>query len=119
MSISNVRVKFDNRKPVMAEMRSSALDGLEEFAEFCLDESNQIIPIEEGTLERSGIVEMDRNKGVAQISYDTPYARRQHEDTTLSHDEGRQAKFLESTLNRHGPKLGEFIATRVRRATGS
>ena len=36
---------------------------------------------------------------MAAVSYDTPYAIRQHEDLSYKHDAGRKAKYLEDPLN--------------------
>ena len=36
------------------------------------------------------------------ISYNTPYANKQHEDLQLHHPNGGQAKFLEKAINSHG-----------------
>lgn len=71
-------------------------------AEYLLEESNRVVPIEEGTLGRSGAVDVDPVAGLATISYDTPYARRQHEDLTFRHDPGRKAKYLEGTMKERG-----------------
>lgn len=68
--------------------------------EHVLTESRRLVPHEEGTLERSGKVDTERqgDVSVAAISYDTPYAVRQHEEMDYRHDEGRQAKYLEQPL---------------------
>lgn len=96
-------------------VRAAAMDALEDAAEFLLQEANETAPIEEATLIRSGTVSVDRSKGVARISYDTPYARRQHEDTRLRHDPGRRAKWLERTLNEQATRVGRYIGDQVRK----
>ena len=53
-------------------------------------------PIDEGPLRGSGHVD-DVAMG-STISFSTPYAVRQHEDTSLHHDEG-EAKFLENEFS--------------------
>lgn len=87
--------------------------GLLVGAELGLTEANRTVPIEEATLERSGETSVDEGKMVAAISYDTPYARRQHEDLSLGHDPGRRAKWLEQTLNEEGKKLRDVIADEI------
>jgi len=84
-------------------------DAVFKAGEFILHESNKIIPFEEGTLKRSGIVDMDRSEPRARISYDTPYAAVQHEDRSLSHDHGRQAKYLERTIKSKGDKMMDYL----------
>ena len=69
-------------------------------AEHVLGESTKVVPIEEGTLSRSGRTDttQDGTTVVAAISYGTPYAVRQHEDMSYRHDPGRTAKYLEGPL---------------------
>lgn len=83
--------------------------------EVLLTESNRTVPIEEATLERSGQTSVDRVKAEGAVSYDTPYARRQHEDLSLGHDAGRRGKWLEMTLKEQGPALRGVIADEIKR----
>lgn len=67
--------------------------------EHILAESNKIIPLDEGTLMRSGTVSLDESTLNGSVSYDSPYAVRQHEELTWRHAPGRQAKYLETAVN--------------------
>lgn len=58
--------------------------------------SNEQVPHEVGDLMRSGGVAVE-NDEVA-VYYDTPYAVVQHEDMSLRHDDGRNAKYLENAV---------------------
>ncbi len=74
--------------------------GLTLWAEHVLQQSVEIVPLLEGTLERSGAVSPANAESLtAAVSYDTPYAVRQHEDLTYHYPNGRQAKYLETPLN--------------------
>jgi len=95
------------------KIREAAMDALVDATEFLLQEANETAPIEEATLIRSGTVSVDRKGLRTAISYDTPYARRQHEDTRLRHDPGRRAKWLERTLNEQRTRVFKFIADRT------
>lgn len=66
-------------------------------AEFVLSAAIPLTPVDEGTLRRSGRVEVT-DKG-ATVSFNTPYARRQHEDMSYSHPGGGGAKYLEKAMN--------------------
>ena len=99
------------------DMRRAAVKGLEDAAEHVLGVSNQRVPIEEATLERSGRASVDASTLQAAVSYDTPYAVVQHEDMTLQHDPGRSAKFLETALNQEAGAVQQIIADRIRRET--
>ncbi|MFA9432889.1 MULTISPECIES: minor capsid protein [unclassified Egicoccus] len=67
--------------------------GLALAAEHLLEEANRHVPIEEGTLMRSGTTQVDGLE--AAVSYDTPYAIVQHERLDYTHASGRTAKYLE------------------------
>lgn len=90
-------------------LNGSANRGVALAAEHILGESNKTAPIEESTLIRSGTVSTDPGKFTAAVSYDTPYAARQHEDMTLRHDQGRSAKYLENAMNAEVTTAAEII----------
>lgn len=83
---------------VRKDLKAAKRKALFKAAEKILEESNRIVPLDEGTLQRSGEVDIDVVGGEATISYDTPYAARQHEDVTLNHPNGREAKYLEKAM---------------------
>lgn len=85
-----------------------------------LDVSNTQVPHEEGDLERDGGVSLDEITLHGVISYgrsaDTKdYAVVQHEDMTLKHDSGRNAKFLENAMNATRGENLDIIKTSVKR----
>lgn len=110
--MSGFRWRIDHRATATAAFRRAAGAALGDAAEFLLEASNRTVPLEEGTLARSGGT--DREGLRASVYYDTPYARRQHEDTRLRHDPGRRAKWLERTFREQGPRIGPFLADRIR-----
>ena len=88
--------------------------GLSLAAEHVLGESNKKVPIEEATLERSGVTSVNAEDLTATISYDTLYAVRQHEAMNYRHDNGRAAKFLENAMNENVTEVREIIARELR-----
>lgn len=113
--MSRARVRW-NAQPANRAARAGALRGLRLGGEHLLEASNQRVPIEEGTLERSGTVTVDEANLDTIVSYDTPYAVRQHEELEYRHDEGREAKFLEKALDEEGAVILDLIAAQVRRS---
>lgn len=95
----------------------AALAGLKLGGEHVLKLARDLVPIETGTLERSGAVSDDGKSTVA-VSFDTPYAVRQHEDVTLQHDAGRTAKYLELASADGRKDVAALVAAQVRQATG-
>lgn len=51
-------------------MRNAAIKALHEGGELILDDSNQIAPIDEGTLINSGNVQVDESNLTVVVSYD-------------------------------------------------
>ena len=90
-------------------LNGSANRGVALAAEHLLGEANKKVPIEEATLQRSGTVSTDPENFTAAVSYDTPYAVKQHEDMTLRHDKGRSAKYLEGAMNSEVKTAAEII----------
>jgi len=102
-----------------ARARAGAVRGLRLAAEHLLGASRQLVPLEEGTLERSGVASVDEATLTAAVSYDTPYAVRQHEELTYRHAPGRQAKYLEAPMATEAAVMRDLIAAEIRRAVGS
>lgn len=96
-------------------MREAAVKALKEGGELILDESNQIAPIDEGTLINSGNVRVDESDLTVIVSYDVPYAVRQHYDLELAHKNGRQALFLQKALDSNRARVIDHIAAALRR----
>ncbi|MGW2497295.1 hypothetical protein ACWCV2_22700 [Streptomyces pseudogriseolus] len=113
--MTRARVRW-NSQPVNRAAQQAAGRGARLAAEHLLGVSRDRVPIEEGTLERSGTVTVDEANATAAVSYDTPYAVRQHEDMTLDHDAGRTAKYLEQPFEEESATMQAIIAAQVRRA---
>lgn len=93
--------------------RRLASEGLRAALEHTLSVANTLVPLDEGTLQRSGKVEVDGLNGA--ISYNTPYAVRQHEELEWKHAPGRQAKYLEQPINTERDQMLQLMAVPLRR----
>lgn len=113
--MSSVRFEW-NGEQVSGELRQAAARGLFLGGELVLQDSNTRVPLDEGPLERSGTASVDEGTLTAAVSYDTPYAVRQHEDMTYRHAPGRTAKYLEHALNSNADDVMELVAAQLRRA---
>ena len=114
MTSRRVKATFNGKK-VQQRAHAAAGRGLAMAMEHGLTESRKEAPLEEGTLERSGTAVVDSVNLVGAVSYDTPYAVRQHEELDWQHDAGRKAKYLEDPWTREGPTMLALIAAEVRR----
>jgi hypothetical protein len=92
----------------------NALEGLFIAAEHILGVANEQVPFEEGDLAASGGVSQDESTTQTAISYNTDYAVRQHEDMTMKHDSGRNAKFLENAVNSERATASRIIANTIK-----
>lgn len=99
-------------------MRDAAVKALHEGGELILDDSNQIAPIDEGTLINSGKVSVDESNLTVVVSYDTPYAVKQHYDLELQHTNGRQPLFLQTSLDKNRQRVIDHIADAIKRKLG-
>lgn len=104
--------------------RQVGMKTLHEGAEAILTESLKEVPHATGTLQRSATVTDVPREDAVYISYNTPYALKQHEDLTLRHPDprnplstpGRKAKYLEDPFNRLKDKVVKLARLRVKKA---
>lgn len=103
-----------------AAVRAGAAAGVRDAAEFVLGKAREVVPIEEGTLSRSGSVDVgaDGDVPVAAVAFHGPYAVIQHERLDFRHDPGRTAKYLERPLRATRGQQTLLIADAIRRALG-
>ncbi len=120
----------------------AGLKALRTGAESILTEAIDETPIETGTLRRSGTVTVGALPDGAQvyeaaesgsdmkdafpgpegkekavyISFNTPYARRQHEELGYQHPRGGKAKYLEDPFNRNKKKVLKYADEQIRKA---
>ncbi|MFE9906412.1 hypothetical protein [Streptomyces achromogenes] len=102
--------------PATRALREGAVRGLFLAAEHVLGKADQVVPLDEAALQRSGAASVDAPSLTAMVSYDTPYAVVQHERLDYRHAPGRQAKYLEGPLNAARAEVQALIAAEVRRA---
>ena len=120
----------------------AGIKALRTGAEAILTEAIDETPIDTGTLRRSGTVTVGALPDVAQvyeaaesgrdmkdafpdpvgkekavyISFNTPYARRQHEELDYEHPRGGKAKYLEDPFNRLKQKVVKMAELRIKKA---
>lgn len=95
----NVGGFLANLQVLGSMMEDEAEKAVVDIAEYVLGEAVAQVPHEDGDLQSSGKVSVDPATKTAAVSFDTPYAVRQHEDMTYKHDAGRKAKYLEGPMN--------------------
>jgi hypothetical protein len=76
-------------------------------------------PVEEGGQEKEhkdAFPEPIGKEKAVYISFNTPYARRQHEELGYNHPLGGKAKYLEDPFNRNKNKVLKYAAKQVKKA---
>ena len=125
-------IKFDD-KPIKA-LQESLVEAGYLTAELILTEANKLVPRDTGTLGRSGTITFENlpnpqsiyssaksgritttakpvnklNIKKLYISFNTPYAHRQHEDLQFNHPNGGEAKYLEKAWNKNIKRYREL-----------
>ena len=120
----------------------AGLKALRTGAEAILTEAIDETPIDTGTLRRSGTVTVGKLPDSARIyeaaeagnemkdafpekigkekavyiSFNTPYARRQHEEVGYNHPRGGKAKYLEDPFNRNKKKVVKYAELKIKKA---
>ena len=121
---------------------AAGLKALRTGAEAILTEAIDEAPIDTGTLRRSGTVTVGKlpdgervfeaaeagnemkdafpgksgKEKAVYISFNTPYARRQHEELDYNHPRGGKAKYLEDPFNRLKKKVVKMAELRIKKA---
>jgi hypothetical protein len=114
--------------PSNSELHAAGVSGLAKASEHVLQVAKTLVPIEEGTLERSGVASVDADSLTAAVSFDGPYAVAQHEGMDFRHPGpgntnpgavGRVAKYLEIAFTGEAKTIEEIIANEIRTALGT
>lgn len=107
-------VRWDGPR-VAAEVDGHRTEAVQAAVDHLLGVAQDQTPHEEGTLERSGRAVVDGN-GRGSVSFDTPYAMRQHEEMTWQHPGKGKAKYLEDPFNSEAGTMRDLMAAVMRRA---
>ena len=94
MGSNSVSIKaFFDKELAQEVVEKAAMKGLVKLANNILGEAKQECPVDTGTLRNSGAVQKSTKDKTVTISFNTPYALRQHEEHKS------KAKYLERPFN--------------------
>ncbi len=100
--------------PIRDVIDEAASAGLKEGARDVLRDARERVPVDDGTLRRSGRVVMDNLE--ATVKFTAPHAWLQHERLDYQHEGGGEAKYLENAAAEY--PLAEPVARHVRAVLG-
>lgn len=93
-------------------------------AQLIMKDSLRLVPVDTTALKQSGGIEPPVTRGdriSVQMGYGgaaSAYALKQHEDLTLRHKAGKQAKYLENPARKRADDLPERLAFRMAKIFG-
>lgn len=95
-----------------------ALQAMQRVADDLMGRAQREAPIDEGTLRGSAHAELRRmgDRFEVEVSFNTPYAARQHEEVTWEHPKGGKAKYLSDPLKEMVHDYTQFLTLAMRRA---
>ena len=98
---------------VKARSRESAQAGVIRAAEHLVRQA----PVDEGDLRRSASAVNLSGLGLIQaaVTFNRPYAVRQHEELGYRHPKGGKAKYLEDPMNSEAPTMLKIISATIAR----
>lgn len=117
--MSAVGWKFDNRAAVDRRVKDACREAVFAGVEEILAVATEDVPWAEGTLSDSGDTSLADDGLTGTVYYGgeaSAYCVRQHEDTTLSHPNGRKAKWLELAFRETVPRIRQLMADTIRGA---
>ncbi|MCD4558227.1 minor capsid protein [Schaalia sp. lx-100] len=107
-----------NGPKIQAKLRGAQRHALRLAGEHLRTQSVQLTPIREGLLRASAAVSLHENRALAAVSFNTPYAVRQHEELGYRHPKGGQAKYLETAADDEKSTMERIVITTLERAGG-
>lgn len=103
-----------NKSLVKAIATKASKQGMHDALDYLAEQSKQQVPLDTGALKNSCEVSVNEDGSSGTVSYDTPYAVRQHEELSYNHQRGRKAKYLEDPAN--DPDIQSKMATLIQNA---
>lgn len=99
-------------------VRAATIAAVEQITNDLLGRAQRDAPVEEGTLRGSGQANVDvtPTRVSGEVTFDTVYAARQHEEVTWKHPKGGKAKYLEDNLKAMAPRYLAALAAAIRKA---
>jgi hypothetical protein len=108
---------FDRLRRNIPSVSLVIKDALDEWADRVLEESKKLVPVKTGELQKSGEVIKTAIIGnmtpSVEIAYTADYALTIHEDLTLEHPNGGQAKYLEQPMLEHQDEIVQAVERRI------
>ena len=106
------------------EAKRGVTQAVYEEAQIAFRNSQRMVPVDTGTLRRSGQIISPKVQGdtvTVVLGYGgaaSDYALKQHENLFYRHKEGQSAKYLEIPVAQQAAKMGDNLKRRLQRILG-
>lgn len=114
--VTGLKTTMGNLKKAGDQWKRAVAAGLYLEASNVMGRSKRLVPVDQGPLRASGYVTLPEESGsrvTVELGYGGPakdYAIKQHEDLTLNHPDGGQARFLSAAVEERESKIASNIA---------
>ena len=98
--------------PITSVLEEAAQDGLRKAGRQVLKRARELSPTDTGSADKSGFTRVDDL--TLQVGFTSHISRMQHENLDYQHDNGEQAKFLETAAEEID--IGPIIAASIRKS---
>lgn len=122
-----IGIKVEGKRNIISNLQKEKIlmnrkirRGIEKAADFLLEKSKPLVPVDTGDLKDTGHVFISRTGSTsefeAQVSYGTHYAIYVHEDLGAFHQPPTSAKFLEIPFRRWKKHMGNIVESELSKA---
>ena len=107
--VTGINSTIANLLNIKTQMEADIAKAVMDCGQHLKGESQNQVPVDTHNLQRSPVVEMI-NKTTVEVSYNTEYALKQHEELGYKHNQGK-AKYLEDPLEANRDRYIDHIKT--------
>ena len=120
VTISGMNEILSALRDTESNLNQAVKQSITEVCADLLGESQPLVPVDTAALVGSGNFEVEQVGDTVQgsVGYNTPYALKVHEDRTMNHPNGGQAKYLTDPFEQRKDKYTEKIQQDAQRALG-
>ena len=115
--VRNINTVRKNLKNLQGEIKQEVIKAIEDVTLDLTDKAKNLAPLDTGALRASGKGEVKQTgqKVRGEVTFDKPYALKQHEEMSYNHPRGGQAKYLELPLRQNQDRYKKYIEDKIKK----
>ena len=105
-----------NLRGLKREIKEATVNAIEDVTDDLTQKAKELAPLDTGDLRGSGEGKVIKrgNKVRGEVSFNKPYALKQHEELTYNHPRGGQAKYLEQPFRENQGRYKRYIDQKIK-----